>query len=370
MRLPICLAILLSTAVLSINTPAVAAAEAKSRVWTSASGGFSIKGTYVELKTKPNGSLVVVIKKENGKTISVPLNKLSKADQAYVKKQRGFPLGDGDADGGKAGGKADGKADKDDGGSKVKVPPAKPPAPSLSKADAEELLSERNLLRKGDAWILDEEELLDSQLLHALGELDKLEELQAVVSERQQRAAGKLKKELAHRTKANEDYIAVNRVLRSTYTDVAERNHEFATYARAARAKLKGIKLAMDAIEQARLSLFGTLQQMDLQVANVVNRYQALTQESEVFAAIKVLGGTLGSGETLVATIIEFDKMADQYLPPAELLSRDANTMVCGRACRRGRVTRLDQCGRRLHDRRIVRRTQGQAQRQFCRRYR
>lgn len=60
-------------------TFAVARSEAAARKWASASGQFSVEADLVEVR---DGK--VVLKKQNGKQITVPLDKLSAADRQYI----------------------------------------------------------------------------------------------------------------------------------------------------------------------------------------------------------------------------------------------------------------------------------------------
>ncbi|WP_425400920.1 SHD1 domain-containing protein [Aeoliella sp.] len=57
---------------------------AESRTWTAASGGASIEAEYVGAK---DGN--VTLRKADGKTVSVPIAKLSAADQQYIEQQTG-----------------------------------------------------------------------------------------------------------------------------------------------------------------------------------------------------------------------------------------------------------------------------------------
>ncbi|MBC8354186.1 MAG: hypothetical protein H8E66_19510 [Planctomycetes bacterium] len=57
--------------------------NAEVRTWTDSAGKFSVDAEFVEL-TKD----LVVLRRETGKEISVPLSKLSKADQSYVRSQK------------------------------------------------------------------------------------------------------------------------------------------------------------------------------------------------------------------------------------------------------------------------------------------
>jgi hypothetical protein len=57
-------------------------AAATMRTWRAATGAFEVQATFVELKSGK-----VTLKKANGRTIKVPLEKLSKADQEYAKQQ-------------------------------------------------------------------------------------------------------------------------------------------------------------------------------------------------------------------------------------------------------------------------------------------
>jgi len=54
--------------------------EIPPRKWTDSTGQYSVRAEFVDVK---DGT--VRLKKENGKTLSVPLDKLSKADQDYVR---------------------------------------------------------------------------------------------------------------------------------------------------------------------------------------------------------------------------------------------------------------------------------------------
>jgi hypothetical protein len=56
--------------------------EAKPRIWTDATGTYKVKATYIE--SKGNN---VTIKKADGKTVTLTIEKLSKADQEYVEQQ-------------------------------------------------------------------------------------------------------------------------------------------------------------------------------------------------------------------------------------------------------------------------------------------
>ena len=57
------------------------ASAAPSRTWTDATGKFRTEAEYLGLD---DGK--VKLKKANGKVITVPLEKLSEADQEYVRK--------------------------------------------------------------------------------------------------------------------------------------------------------------------------------------------------------------------------------------------------------------------------------------------
>src|SRR5262249_36693993 len=59
------------------------AARAEMRTWTSAAGNHTTEAEFVELKD--DGT--VVLKTKAGKTIQVPLSKLSDADQAFARSQ-------------------------------------------------------------------------------------------------------------------------------------------------------------------------------------------------------------------------------------------------------------------------------------------
>jgi tetratricopeptide (TPR) repeat protein len=69
-----------------------AGADYKERKWTSANGSFSISATMVEV----DGSMVV-LKKGDGSTVRVPIDKLSSADHVYVQSQTSSPSADGGA---------------------------------------------------------------------------------------------------------------------------------------------------------------------------------------------------------------------------------------------------------------------------------
>ena len=71
--------------VLAFST--VHAGEAELRTWKSSSGKFEIEATFVEFASNDVGILVVVLKKKDGETIEVTLDKLSKADLDYVDSQ-------------------------------------------------------------------------------------------------------------------------------------------------------------------------------------------------------------------------------------------------------------------------------------------
>ena len=60
------------------STPGVNGAEL--RTWTSKSGKFTVKAEL--LSVDPTG--VVILRRDDGKTIKVPMDKLSKEDQGYV----------------------------------------------------------------------------------------------------------------------------------------------------------------------------------------------------------------------------------------------------------------------------------------------
>lgn len=64
------------------TTDAEVGEVSKKRIWNDATGDFSLEGEFVELK---NGK--VVIKKTDGKVISIALDKLSKEDQEFAAKQ-------------------------------------------------------------------------------------------------------------------------------------------------------------------------------------------------------------------------------------------------------------------------------------------
>src|SRR3954452_8404432 len=66
------------TAILAI---ASIGAAAEMRTWTSASGSHTTDAEFLELKDDGN----VVLKTKAGKTIQVPLGKLSEADQAFAR---------------------------------------------------------------------------------------------------------------------------------------------------------------------------------------------------------------------------------------------------------------------------------------------
>lgn len=53
------------------------------RKWTSADGKFSVEAKFVKL----DGNNIVLLRKDNGKEIKVPLNKLSASDQAHARQQ-------------------------------------------------------------------------------------------------------------------------------------------------------------------------------------------------------------------------------------------------------------------------------------------
>src|ERR1043165_8601942 len=56
---------------------------AETRTWTSKTGGHTTEAELVQLKDDGN----VVLKTKAGRTIEVPISKLSDADQAYARKQ-------------------------------------------------------------------------------------------------------------------------------------------------------------------------------------------------------------------------------------------------------------------------------------------
>jgi len=56
--------------------------EAYPRTWTDATGKYKIEAELVEVKGKD-----VVLKKSNGSTVTVPISKLSKADQEFLAKR-------------------------------------------------------------------------------------------------------------------------------------------------------------------------------------------------------------------------------------------------------------------------------------------
>ena len=89
MRFLICFALLTSFAALF----ATAAEGAELRNWKSADGKFEVEAKFIELEMQPDGELMVVLDSKTGKTLRVPLGKLSDEDQAYIKKQ-----GKGDAE--------------------------------------------------------------------------------------------------------------------------------------------------------------------------------------------------------------------------------------------------------------------------------
>jgi uncharacterized protein with FMN-binding domain len=60
----------------------LAAADSNLRTWKDASGSFSVQAEFVDLRDG-----MVQLKRADGRTASVPLNRLSAADQQYVKEQ-------------------------------------------------------------------------------------------------------------------------------------------------------------------------------------------------------------------------------------------------------------------------------------------
>ena len=64
-----------------VEKPAEAGTAAM-RTWRAAAGSFTVQATFVELKSGK-----VTLKKANGRTVHVPLEKLSKSDREYAKQQ-------------------------------------------------------------------------------------------------------------------------------------------------------------------------------------------------------------------------------------------------------------------------------------------
>src|SRR5688572_26745732 len=70
------------------------AADSESREWESGDGKYKVTATFKEFNEKENK--VVLIKKD-GKEVSVPVAKLSKKDQDYIKKAAGNKKSDVDS---------------------------------------------------------------------------------------------------------------------------------------------------------------------------------------------------------------------------------------------------------------------------------
>ena len=70
------------------KTPAATEATGpKTRTWRDSSGRFEIEATFAGFSAGK-----VVLQKKDGKRIAVPLERLSKEDQAYVEQQRPSPF--------------------------------------------------------------------------------------------------------------------------------------------------------------------------------------------------------------------------------------------------------------------------------------
>ena len=65
-----------------VTSPTAAPAAAKLRTWQDASGKFSVEAEFV---TSMAG--VVKLRKTDGTTISLPMEKLSDEDQQYIRKR-------------------------------------------------------------------------------------------------------------------------------------------------------------------------------------------------------------------------------------------------------------------------------------------
>ena len=75
LRSLICWAVLVATVAMG--------AIAEARTWTVPKGDFSMDAEFVEVETQTDGD-IVILKKEDGKTTRVRLDRLSERDQAYV----------------------------------------------------------------------------------------------------------------------------------------------------------------------------------------------------------------------------------------------------------------------------------------------
>jgi hypothetical protein len=53
----------------------------ESRVWSDATGGFKVDAVFMEVDNEK-----VKLKRADGKEVSVPISRLSKIDQEYIKK--------------------------------------------------------------------------------------------------------------------------------------------------------------------------------------------------------------------------------------------------------------------------------------------
>ena len=81
------------TLIAAVLVLAVCTSVASARTWTDSTGKHTVEAEFVDLK---DGK--VRLKKEDGRTITIPIERLSEADRAYVKSQikqvSGKPTGD------------------------------------------------------------------------------------------------------------------------------------------------------------------------------------------------------------------------------------------------------------------------------------